>query len=175
RAVRGGSRQALSPRGRRTDGRHPSLQGGANVPRHADAFLGRAACERARELMRAFAVVNPAAGGGRTGRLWPGLKDRLRRLGVDFEFAETTGPGTGSQLAHSAVQSGSPFVIAVGGDGTVNEVVNGITDAAAQPLATLGVIAAGRGRDVCRNLGLATDADVAANRLVDGRHVGVHA
>jgi YegS/Rv2252/BmrU family lipid kinase len=121
--------------------------------------------------MRAFAVVNPAAGGGRARRLWPGVKDRLCRLGVELEFAETTGPGAGSKLARSAVDSGWPFVIAVGGDGTVNEVVNGITDAAAQPLATLGVIAAGRGRDVCRNFGVATNADAAADRLVDGEDV----
>lgn len=123
--------------------------------------------------MRACIVVNPAAGGGRARRLWTNLKDRLARLGLDFEFAETTGPGSAVELTRSAVRAGHSFLVAVGGDGTVNEVVNGLMDDSGRALATLGVIAAGRGRDVCRNFGLARAPDVAARRLVEGDDVAV--
>jgi diacylglycerol kinase (ATP) len=123
--------------------------------------------------MRAFVVVNPAAGGGRGRRLWTSLKERLARAGLDFEFAETTGRGSAIELTQSAVRAGGSFVVAVGGDGTVNEVVNGLIDDSGHPLATLGVIAAGRGRDVCRNFGLATQTDVAVGRLVEGADIVV--
>ncbi len=102
--------------------------------------------------MRAFVVVNPAAGGGRSRRLWLSLKERLARVGLDFEFAETTGRGSAIELTRSAVRAGGSFVVAVGGDGTVNEVVNGLIDDSGHSLATLGIIATGRGRDVCRAL-----------------------
>jgi YegS/Rv2252/BmrU family lipid kinase len=64
-------------------------------------------------------------------------------------------------------------VVAVGGDGTVNEVINGLVSPSGQPLASLAVIATGRGRDVCRNLGITTDTAVAARGLADALDVVV--
>ncbi len=122
---------------------------------------------------RAVVVVNPAAGGGRTRWLWPGLRDRLARLGLDFDVVETTGPGSAVEATRRAVADGWPLVVAVGGDGTVNEVVNGLTDSAGLPLATLGIVVTGRGRDVCRNLGVSPDPDVAARRLLEGEETRV--
>jgi len=118
--------------------------------------------------LRAFAVVNPAAGGGRTRRIWSRLRDRLHRSTLEIEDAETTGPGTATELTRQAVANGWPVVIAVGGDGTVNEVVNGLTDPGGRPLGTLAVVVTGRGRDVCRNMGVASDPEIGARRLVDG-------
>lgn len=118
-------------------------------------------------------VLNPAAGGGRTARQWPSLRARLRRAGLEFEAAETTGPGAATALAREAVSAGWPLVVAVGGDGTVNEVVNGLVDPQGRALAALGAIVTGRGRDVCRNLAIARDPDIAADRLVHGDEVTV--
>ncbi len=64
-----------------------------------------------------------------------------------------------------------PLVVAVGGDGTLHEVVNGVTSEDARPRAVVGVVMTGRGRDACRNLGLPRDPLDAARRVVAGREV----
>jgi diacylglycerol kinase (ATP) len=120
-------------------------------------------------VTRAFVVVNPAAGGGRTERLWPRLRDTLSRVGLDFEWAPTAARGDGIDLARTAARGEYDLVVAVGGDGTLNEVVNGATDDAGRPLASVGAILTGRGRDACRNFLLPADTAQAARRLVDGR------
>lgn len=117
-------------------------------------------------MTRAFVIVNPAAGGGRTGRLWPSLRDELRRLGLVFESALTTAPGDATALARAA--TGEDLVVAVGGDGTLNEAVNGLVDPS-RPPRLLAAILTGRGRDGCRNLGIARDPRLAARRLMEGR------
>jgi YegS/Rv2252/BmrU family lipid kinase len=115
--------------------------------------------------------VNPAAGGGRTARLWPSLRERLRRRGLEFEAAETSGRGSATTLARHAVSAGWPLVVAVGGDGTVNEVVNGLVDPDGRPRGVLGAVMTGRGRDACRNLGIAADHEAAMHRLVHGEDI----
>ena len=73
-----------------------------------------------------LAVVNPAAGGGRCRKLVPEALDRLRAGGVKFDVVETTGPGQGAHLARDAYARGYRKFIAVGGDGTSYEIVNGL-------------------------------------------------
>jgi diacylglycerol kinase (ATP) len=122
-------------------------------------------------VTRAFVVVNPAAGGGRTGRTWPMVAAELNGLGLTFESAWTTRRGHATDLARRAAGAGWPLVVAVGGDGTLNEVVNGVTDARGTPLATTGAILTGRGCDARRNFGLAADWRLATRRLVQGDDV----
>ena len=73
-----------------------------------------------------LAVVNPAAGGGRCRKLVPNALDRLRAGGIKLEVVETTGPEQGTQLARAAYGRGYRRFIAVGGDGTSYEIVNGL-------------------------------------------------
>ncbi len=122
-------------------------------------------------MTRAFVIVNPAAGGGRTRRLWPALRDRLHHLDLDFEVGETTGPGVATAMARTAVRDAWPLVVAVGGDGTVNEVINGLIDKPGDPVSTLGMIMTGRGCDVCRNLAVPSAPEQAADRLAQGKDV----
>lgn len=90
------------------------------------------------------------------------------RLGLRFDHAETGAPGDATALAREAATRGVSLVVSVGGDGTLNEVVNGITDDAACPRVALGAILTGRGRDACRTLALPRDPLQAAARIVLG-------
>lgn len=73
-----------------------------------------------------FAVVNPAAGGGRCGKLAGPALARLRDAGVEIEVAETAVPGHATQLARAANARGYRHFLVVGGDGTAFEIVNGL-------------------------------------------------
>lgn len=106
-----------------------------------------------------FVVVNPASANGRTGRRWPELAARLRAQVGDFEVAFTERPRQAGSLVADAVRRGFTRIISVGGDGTHNEVVNGLfapgVDCAE---VTLAVVPTGTGGDLRRTLGLSNDA-----------------
>ncbi len=100
-------------------------------------------------------VVNPRAGRGRVGRELPRLVQILTVAGAEPTVLATEHPGHAIDLARRAAQEGADTVVAVGGDGTVNEVVNGlIVDDRPVGGATLGVVAAGSGADFARSFGL---------------------
>ncbi len=71
-------------------------------------------------------VVNPVAGGGHAGRAWPHIAAKLDDSGQPFKAYFTNDQGTGAALAARAVSEGAELVVAIGGDGTLREVVNGI-------------------------------------------------
>lgn len=105
-------------------------------------------------------ILNPAAGNGRAGREWPGLARRLRAAGIDFRQLVTCGPGDATLLARLAVDEGAARLIVVGGDGTINEAVNGIREAVAAGVDEAPVVALiplGTGSDLARGLGLPND------------------
>ena len=101
-------------------------------------------------------VTNPRAGRGRTRQALPELRRCLEERGLHYDIAFTQGPGDGTRLARSALQGGSRFVVAVGGDGTLHEVVNGMLheDRAVRDDAVLGVVATGTGSDFVKTFGM---------------------
>lgn len=112
-------------------------------------------------------VVNPQAGGKGPRRL-DQLRSALDAQGLDHDVLATEAPGDATRLAHEALSEGTRFLVAVGGDGTVHEVVNGMLDAdggAVAPGAVLGVVAAGSGCDFVRTFDLPSKAATAAGRL----------
>ncbi|RYE09217.1 MAG: diacylglycerol kinase family lipid kinase [Hyphomicrobiales bacterium] len=112
-------------------------------------------------------VVNPAAGGGRLLAAWPELARMLEaRLGP-LEVLRTSAPGEGRALAGQLVRRGAQLVIAAGGDGTANEVVDGLLGAGGGP--ELGVISVGTGRDFIRTLGNNADLAAAVDAIGSGR------
>lgn len=119
-------------------------------------------------MSRTLVVVNPAAGGGRTRRLWPRVRDALSRAGLDFDWVATRAPGDAVTLAREGIRSGHDLVVAVGGDGTLNEVVNGVTGDDGTPRATAGALLTGRGRDAGRNFGVPTRMSAAVAALAAG-------
>ncbi len=99
-------------------------------------------------------IVNPIAGAGKTAKKWPQIIDLLRSLGMDFEHDLTEAPGHATELAKSAAKNGCELVVSVGGDGTINEIVNGLYDAGRIGDVTLGIVSTGTGDDYIRTIGV---------------------
>lgn len=98
---------------------------------------------------RAFAIVNPAAGSGRGAKLARTLAEEFRAAGISLEIAVSPGPGEAARLAAGAVEGGHRTIVAVGGDGTANEIANGMIGSGA----VLGLYPIGAGNDLARTLG----------------------
>lgn len=114
-------------------------------------------------------IANPTAGRGRNAVL-PRLLAALEARGLEHDVVYTRAAGDAVTLARSAVlDDGRRFVVAVGGDGTIHEVVNGLVDAeSGQPIAegiVLGAVPAGSGCDFVRTFGLDRDPEQLARHL----------
>jgi YegS/Rv2252/BmrU family lipid kinase len=118
------------------------------------------------DLSYARLIVNPAAGAGKTGKHWPRIAAFLKKLGVKFEHDITEAPGHAVELARAAVGKGYRLIISVGGDGTINEVVNGMYDASYLKDVQLGIISTGTGGDYIRTLGVSRNYQEACQHLL---------
>ncbi|MFC1948834.1 diacylglycerol/lipid kinase family protein [Chloroflexota bacterium] len=99
-------------------------------------------------------IVNPAAGAKSTYRKWPRISRLLKHIGLSFDHEYTEGIGHAVELARAAAVKGYRYLVAVGGDGTVNEVVNGMLDSADAADMTLGMVSTGTGSDFARSIGI---------------------
>ena len=116
-----------------------------------------------------LAIVNPAAGGGRCRKLLPPALERLRAAGLQVDVVETTAPGQASQIARDAYSRGRRRFVAVGGDGTSYEIVNGLfPDAQAGERPILGFLPLGTGNSFLRDFGH-QDIEAATQALIAGR------
>ena len=111
--------------------------------------------------MRTCAIVNPVAGGGRVWRLWPRLLSRFLAITDSLSVRWTSGSGTATALTRDALKSGVDRIVAVGGDGTLHEVVNGFFEnqSPITPSAVLVFVACGSGSDFRRTLGAPTGVE----------------
>ncbi|HLG21069.1 MAG TPA: diacylglycerol kinase family protein [Bdellovibrionota bacterium] len=102
---------------------------------------------------KAVAIVNPAAGGGRCGQKAPRALEELRKAGLRVEARETRAPGDATRLAREAYQEGVRHFIAVGGDGTCFETLNGFLPLSLkdQERVTFGILPAGTGNSFLRH------------------------
>lgn len=115
-----------------------------------------------------LAIVNPAAGGGRCGKLAKAALDKLRSAGVEVKQIETSGPGEATRLARLAYARGQRRFIAVGGDGTAYEIVNGLfpgAETASKPV--LGFLPLGTGNSFLRDF-TSNGAEYAREAIVNG-------
>ena len=112
-------------------------------------------------------IANPRAGRGKVEAALPKIERILTEAGLGYRIVRTTHPGHATQAARDALLDGERYLVAVGGDGTVHEVVNGMLagDQPIAPDAVLGVVAAGSGCDFVRSFGLPGDAVQAAYHL----------
>lgn len=114
-----------------------------------------------------FFIVNPMSGGGRTKKRWPALQRAIVRGGFEPEAVFTEYRGLGYGLASAALAEGRRTLIAVGGDGTLNEVVSAVLDAGLAGQVRVGTIAMGTGKDVGKCLHIA-DPVKAIRAITDG-------
>ncbi len=108
---------------------------------------------------RPFFIINPTSGGGRTRKRLGTLIDAIERAGLEPDVAFTTHQGHGEGLAAEALADGREFLVACGGDGTVNEAANAIMAAGANDRVRLGTIGMGTGKDIAKCLGIGRGSD----------------
>ena len=115
---------------------------------------------------RTVFLVNPASANGATGKRWPGLAHRAAQLGLEGTTFFSDHRGHLIDLTERAARDGAELVVAVGGDGTLNEVVNGLARAGTS--AELAMIPLGTGMDFVRTYGIPTRFDDAVRNALEG-------
>jgi diacylglycerol kinase (ATP) len=128
-------------------------------------------------MSRTFVILNPWAGRGAAGRKQPELERALADAGIDYTLRMTHVRGGATELTCQAIAQGYTRVVAVGGDGTINEIVNGIKRAekTEKRSAALGIVPLGTGSDFARSAFVhdGKDLHAAVLRLVHGRTMAV--
>jgi len=118
-------------------------------------------------------IVNPVAGAYSTRRKWPIISKLLKRIGLSFDFEYTEGVGHAIELARAAASDGYRYLVAVGGDGTVNEVANGILHSTGATSTALGIVSTGTGSDFVRSVGISRDYATACSTLTSSRRLSI--
>jgi diacylglycerol kinase (ATP) len=116
-------------------------------------------------------ILNPTAGNGNGKIALPKIEQLFTQHNLSFSLVRTERPGHGIELTRQAVKEGCEAVIAVGGDGTVNEVVNGLMESKLEGIAipALGVLCVGRGNDFAGSMGIPEDLEGGVLALSAGK------
>ena len=120
--------------------------------------------------MRWFVIVNPVSGGGRARRRWPQLAAAMERRGLSHESATTTSAGHAIELARQAIEQGYRHLLALGGDGSFNELLNGLLAQTRVPLDRIlaSVAPLGTGNDWAHAMLVPDDPDELALSMARG-------
>ena len=126
-------------------------------------------------MTRYKVIVNPTPGRGRGGETYPLIEEMLKRLDLDIEMCRTEAVGHAIELAEQASAQGFDVVVAAGGDGTSNEVINGLMRAklAGKGEAAMGVISVGRGNDFAYGVNTPPDLDDACQVLAQDERLTI--
>ena len=106
---------------------------------------------------RILAIVNPISSNGRTGKEWPKFEKMIRDSGIEIHVEYTKYPLHATEISRNALENGYEIIISVGGDGTMNEVLNGFFDENGNKInenACISVFSRGTGCDFIRTFGL---------------------
>jgi len=116
-------------------------------------------------------IANPAAGANRAFKIIPLVEEALKKKGIVYALKITRCKGEETGIARDGVKDGFNLIVALGGDGTVNQVVNGIMGSAGaiHELPVLGIIPAGTGSDLVKTLNIPVKIEDAVNVLLNGK------
>ena len=119
--------------------------------------------------MKAVLIVNPTAGRGYALRMLPQIRNHLTEEGLSFDVLLTQAPGDAVELVRKALTDGYELLVAVGGDGTCNEVLNGMmVSPDGGRSGSMSVIPVGSGNDFSVGIGMVQDLREACHRVVHG-------
>ncbi|MBA4420401.1 MAG: hypothetical protein C0391_04570 [Anaerolinea sp.] len=129
-------------------------------------------------MTRYYIIINPISGRGSGLRHKDLLENFVKEHKLNYELVVSERPGHALELAREAVINGFDVIVSAGGDGTANEVLNGIleSNSAAKRAVSMAVIPVGRGNDFAYSMGVPIDFDAACQKLLDpahGKHVDV--
>ena len=111
-------------------------------------------------------LVNPASANGSTGKRWPELARRAAAVGLEGDALLSERRGHLTELAREAAAGGASLLVVVGGDGSVNEVVNGLADVRSPP--SVAILPRGTGWDFVRTFGIPRRVEEAARVALGG-------
>ncbi len=117
---------------------------------------------------RTLLIVNPNSSKGKGQRKAKEISSYFREAGFAFDLALTKKEGHAESLALEGASKGYGTIVAVGGDGTVNEVLNGIMKSGCNDKLKMGIIPTGRGNDFAWCAGIPTDSSKAADMIMKG-------
>ncbi len=118
-----------------------------------------------------YYILNPASGGGRINKIQDRLKSRLKELGIAGEFVKSIGEGDVTKLTVMGIKKGYKTIVAVGGNGTINEVINGV----GKSEVAVGIIPIGDKNELAKSLGIPdwqTACNILAARKIETLDIG---
>jgi len=119
--------------------------------------------------MRLLLIANPTSGRGAGARAVGPISEQMRSAGISFDVVRTERPWHAAELAAGAAGQGWDAVVAVGGDGTANETINGLMQIPLPERPAMGVIAVGRGNDFAFGMGIAPGIAEGCGAVLSGR------
>ena len=121
--------------------------------------------------MKTIVIVNPQAGNGRTEKIWPNIESALEKSIGSFEVLQTTCRGDATDLSRKILKEDAARIVAVGGDGHLNEVLNGFieNDLPVNAESRLSFVMTGTGCDFQRSLGISGKWQAAVAKLKDAK------
>ena len=122
-------------------------------------------------MNRICVIVNPVSGRGHGEKSIPAIEGHLKRLNLAYSLVRTERPGHAVELAADAAGKGAEFVVAAGGDGTANEVLNGLMEAKGGTTdgPAMAVLCVGRGNDFAFGMGVPKDVEEGCRAIAENR------
>lgn len=116
-------------------------------------------------------IYNPKAGTRKVQKRWKSIKEYMDKKGVNYDYIQSEGFGSAERLAGILANNGYRTIVVVGGDGALNDVINGImlSDAKDKENIALGIIPNGIGNDFAKYWGIDTDYKKAVKCIIAGR------